>query len=244
MGEHTSEQLRQRADRLDVLANAVTETNWSEFSMRIPVEPDRDADCVLSSAARELRAYAALLDRQAQWPSDEDVERVVDIACAFKNDEIESVDDLYAPMRAAMQAVAPVQASTLSDEIQKAVKDALEGQAQETRSAQQWAKDMAPALAGAQASAVPDAKPLPELMMASYHEAVGWNACREAMLSAAPQPPKDAQPVDVAAIREVVAELREEANDDMPMEFSGIPTIFSELRRLADKLTRAIGGAK
>lgn len=30
---------------------------------------------------------------------------------------------------------------------------------------------------------VPDAKPLPDLMLASYHEAIGWNACREAMLA-------------------------------------------------------------
>ncbi len=65
MGEFTSESLRQRADRLDVLAHAVTEANWSEFSMRVPVEPERDADCVLSSAARELRAYATLLEQQA-----------------------------------------------------------------------------------------------------------------------------------------------------------------------------------
>ena len=31
---------------------------------------------------------------------------------------------------------------------------------------------------------VPDEKPLPDLMMASYHEAIGWNACRAAMLAA------------------------------------------------------------
>lgn len=31
---------------------------------------------------------------------------------------------------------------------------------------------------------IPDAKPLPDLMMASYHEAIGWNSCREAMLTA------------------------------------------------------------
>jgi hypothetical protein len=29
---------------------------------------------------------------------------------------------------------------------------------------------------------VPDEKPLPELMMASYHEAKGWNDCRNEML--------------------------------------------------------------
>ena len=39
------------------------------------------------------------------------------------------------------------------------------------------------------APSVPDEKPLPDLMMASYHEAIGWNACRAAMLAA-----KDANP--------------------------------------------------
>lgn len=34
------------------------------------------------------------------------------------------------------------------------------------------------------AAKVPEAKKLPELMMAQYHEAIGWNACREAMLAA------------------------------------------------------------
>ena len=35
---------------------------------------------------------------------------------------------------------------------------------------------------------VPAKKPLPDLMMASYHEAIGWNACIDAMLAAAPKP--------------------------------------------------------
>ena len=34
------------------------------------------------------------------------------------------------------------------------------------------------------AAVIPAEKPLPELMMASYHEAIGWNACRQAMLAA------------------------------------------------------------
>lgn len=34
------------------------------------------------------------------------------------------------------------------------------------------------------APSVPGEKPLPDLMMASYHEAIGWNACRAAMLAA------------------------------------------------------------
>lgn len=33
------------------------------------------------------------------------------------------------------------------------------------------------------APAVPPEKKLPELMMATYHEAIGWNACRAAMLA-------------------------------------------------------------
>lgn len=33
------------------------------------------------------------------------------------------------------------------------------------------------------APVVPPEKKLPELMMASYHEAIGWNACRAAMLA-------------------------------------------------------------
>ena len=38
---------------------------------------------------------------------------------------------------------------------------------------------------------VPDEKPLPDLMMASYHEAIGWNACRAAMIAAAPATHQD-----------------------------------------------------
>ena len=45
-------------------------------------------------------------------------------------------------------------------------------------------------------AAVPDEKPLPDLMLASYHEAVGWNACRQAMLTSAPQPTEAARPND------------------------------------------------
>ena len=32
---------------------------------------------------------------------------------------------------------------------------------------------------------VPTEKPLPDLRLASYHEAIGWNACRDFMLAAA-----------------------------------------------------------
>lgn len=42
--------------------------------------------------------------------------------------------------------------------------------------------------AAPQPAQVPEEKPLPELMMATYHEAIGWNDCRKAMLAAAQQP--------------------------------------------------------
>ena len=33
--------------RLKALSTAVAEQNWSEFTMRVPAEPSRDADIVL-----------------------------------------------------------------------------------------------------------------------------------------------------------------------------------------------------
>ncbi len=45
--------------RLDELANAVTKgriATEGEFSMRVPAELDRDADLVLSEAAKRLRS--------------------------------------------------------------------------------------------------------------------------------------------------------------------------------------------
>jgi hypothetical protein len=45
------------ATRLDELAHVVTTgTFGSEFSMRVPAELDRDADIVMTEAARRLRA--------------------------------------------------------------------------------------------------------------------------------------------------------------------------------------------
>jgi hypothetical protein len=35
-----------------------------------------------------------------------------------------------------------------------------------------------------QTPAIPEARPVPELYLATYHEAIGWNDCRKAMLSA------------------------------------------------------------
>ena len=48
-----SEQL---VKRLRELSNAVTRADWNEFSMRIPVEKDRDADFVLLQAADKISA--------------------------------------------------------------------------------------------------------------------------------------------------------------------------------------------
>ncbi|HGE8364589.1 hypothetical protein ABTW52_04595 [Serratia sp. SM29] len=47
--------------------------------------------------------------------------------------------------------------------------------------------ELTPLYTAPPAPAVPPEKKLPELMMASYHEAIGWNACRAAMLAAAPE---------------------------------------------------------
>lgn len=63
------------ADRLDELATAVTKKNLDEFDMRIPAELDRDADLVLSEAARRLRAQpstasliaAAIREEEKEW---------------------------------------------------------------------------------------------------------------------------------------------------------------------------------
>lgn len=46
----------QLVKRLRELSNAVTRADWNEFSMRIPVEKDRDADFVLLQAADKIAA--------------------------------------------------------------------------------------------------------------------------------------------------------------------------------------------
>ena len=51
----TSPEREQLAQRLDQLARAASREQWSEFSMRVPAEPQRDADLVLSRAAQLLR---------------------------------------------------------------------------------------------------------------------------------------------------------------------------------------------
>ncbi|MDE3021641.1 MAG: hypothetical protein KGI54_07250 [Pseudomonadota bacterium] len=63
MSKWTSEQLELRAKRLAELSIAVAENRRNEFTMRVPAEPDRDADLVLQDAANIVRAYAATLDQ-------------------------------------------------------------------------------------------------------------------------------------------------------------------------------------
>ena len=65
MSKWTSEQLELRAKRLDELSIAVADGRRSESTMRVPAEPDRDADLVLQDAANIVRAYAATLDHPA-----------------------------------------------------------------------------------------------------------------------------------------------------------------------------------
>ncbi len=48
------------------LAIAVSEGNRSEFTMRVPVEFDRDADMVLEEASRRLRATLTAFDLHEQ----------------------------------------------------------------------------------------------------------------------------------------------------------------------------------
>ena len=43
-------------ERLRQLAHAAADGQWREFSMRVPAEPDRDADLVLAKAADEIEA--------------------------------------------------------------------------------------------------------------------------------------------------------------------------------------------
>ncbi len=55
-------------DRLEALADVLARDRSAidrEFTMRIPAECDRDADIVLSEAARRLRATSAAVTRPA-----------------------------------------------------------------------------------------------------------------------------------------------------------------------------------
>ena len=90
-----SEQL---VKRLRELSNAVTRADWNEFSMRIPVEKDRDADFVLLQAADKIAALEAdaaryrLVRRGQHWS-------VVDgVGNTLRGDDLDTAID------AAMQA--------------------------------------------------------------------------------------------------------------------------------------------
>lgn len=63
----TPQQARELAGRVSQLSRAVTEgpEGWHrEFTMRVPAEPDRDADIVLSRAAAELTELAGRVEAQ------------------------------------------------------------------------------------------------------------------------------------------------------------------------------------
>ena len=53
----------QLVKRLRELASAVTRADWGQFSMRVPVEKDRDADFVLIVAANTIATQAAEITR-------------------------------------------------------------------------------------------------------------------------------------------------------------------------------------
>lgn len=55
--------IERMAARLNILAMAVAQQRWEEFSMRVPAEPDRDADIVLMDAATELVSLSSKLGR-------------------------------------------------------------------------------------------------------------------------------------------------------------------------------------
>ena len=47
--------------RLKQLAHAVADEDWSEFSMRVPADSERDADLVLLRASKEIESLHAEL---------------------------------------------------------------------------------------------------------------------------------------------------------------------------------------
>lgn len=53
--------------RLKQLAHAVADHNWDELSMRIPAEPERDADLVLLRAAKEIESLRATISRLREY---------------------------------------------------------------------------------------------------------------------------------------------------------------------------------
>jgi hypothetical protein len=61
--ELPDEEVATIADRLVELARAVTKERWSEFSMHVPARPLRDADLVISRAAKLLQQQQAEIER-------------------------------------------------------------------------------------------------------------------------------------------------------------------------------------
>ena len=55
----SSEEVLIIASRLRVIANAIADANYNELTMRIPAEPDRDADIVTMRAAALIERLAA-----------------------------------------------------------------------------------------------------------------------------------------------------------------------------------------
>ena len=64
---------KELCERLDVLGQAVADRNFGEFSMRVPAEPNRDADLVISRAAQVIREQAArIAELEAQVARDDE----------------------------------------------------------------------------------------------------------------------------------------------------------------------------
>lgn len=86
-------------ERLLRLSRAVADRDWSEFSMRVPAEPQRDADLVLSAAADELSVLRARLATKCSCefaPHTDEAEFEPDTVvewCAFHADLRDSDED-------------------------------------------------------------------------------------------------------------------------------------------------------
>lgn len=184
-----------------------------------------------------LRAYAALLERQAQWPSDEPTDRMVDAALALQGEDAllakaPALTSAIVKIYKAMRAVAPVQAS--AEWIER-----WEGSGPRRG----WhIREKHPVLHGNEIAYLGDTPSSEEIstLIARHNgrPAMCDGGCPEKQVcdycqpssgkdASAPQPPK-VQAVDVAAIREVIADLRA----DVPIPLRSA---------VAEKLTRAIG---
>jgi len=69
--------------RLDELANAVTQGRDGlnrEFSMRVPAEKDRDADLVISEAAKRLKEFEVAIIKFKETKTTGDMQAMFDLA--------------------------------------------------------------------------------------------------------------------------------------------------------------------